>query len=483
MPLQLSVVHALLSLQTTVVPPPHTPLAQASLLVHTLPSSHGPLLAASTQPASASQLSAVHTLPSSQLSVPAPPLQVPAPQASPTLQALPSLHPAVLLTYTQPLAESQPSLVHGLPSTQVGPGPGTQLPLAQASLTVQLLPSSQAPVVAVLTQPVVVLHESLVQPLVSLQLSNVPGLQTPVLHTSFWLQALLSEHGATLLTNAQPLAGLQVSLVHGLPSLQVTAAPPAHAPVLQASPPVQALASSQVAPLLAKAQPVAALQLSLVHGLLSLHAWAGPGLHAPLAQASLLVHTLPSLQAALLLTLAQPLAGLQLSLVQALPSLHTTLAPAAHLPSAHLSPLVQALPSSQARVLLAVVQPLAGLQLSLVHRLPSSQVCAAPGTQTPALHASFWVHTLPSLHAAALAVATQPLAGLQLSVVHGLPSLQVTAVPDAQVPALHPSPLVQALLSSQAALLAAEAQPVVALQLSLVQAFLSSQLSAAPDLH
>ena len=52
-------------------------------------------------------------------------------------------------------------------------------------------------------------------------------------------------------------------------------------------------------------------------------------------------------------------------------------------------------------------QPLAGLQLSAVHRLPSSQLSAA------------WV---------------QPVNGLQVSMVHGLVSAQLSGVPGWQTP-------------------------------------------------
>ena len=66
------------------------------------------------------------------------------------------------------------------------------------------------------------------------------------------------------------------------------------------------------------------------------------------------------------------MAGSQLSVVHALLSLHTVAAPERHVPNAHTSPVVHALPSSQAFVLLAKTQPVAGLQLSVVQPLPSS---------------------------------------------------------------------------------------------------------------
>jgi len=54
-----------------------------------------------------------------------------------------------------------------------------------------------------------------------------------------------------LLTCSQPVAGLQLSSVHGLSSSQVTAAPPTHAPPEHASPTVQAFPSLQPAVLFA----------------------------------------------------------------------------------------------------------------------------------------------------------------------------------------------------------------------------------------
>jgi hypothetical protein len=74
----------------------------------------------------------------------------------------------------------------------------------------------------------------------------------------------------------------------------------------------------------------------------------------------------------------------------------------------------------------------------------------------PDLHAPFWqtspkVQPLPSSHGEVLLAKTHPLSASQLSVVHGLPSLQVVAAPALQLPLAHPSPLVQALPSLHAA--------------------------------
>src|SRR5207245_9819494 len=61
------------------------------------------------QPCTGLQLSAVHASLSLQLSG-APPVQVPPLHTSPVVQALPSLHGAVLFVWTHPVAESQESL-------------------------------------------------------------------------------------------------------------------------------------------------------------------------------------------------------------------------------------------------------------------------------------------------------------------------------------------------------------------------------------
>jgi len=72
------------------------------------------------------------------------------------------------------------------------------------------------------------------------------------------------------------------------------------------------------------------------------------------------------------------------------------------------------------------------------------------------LQRPFWqvstVHALPSfVHAVPFStfVCVQPVAGLQPSVVHGLPSLQPSGGPAVQLPDWHVSPFVHALSSSQ----------------------------------
>lgn len=96
--------------------------------------------------------------------------------------------------------------------------------------------------------------------------------------------------------------------------------------------------------------------------------------------------------------------------------------------------------------------PESALQLSIVQTLLSSQASGVP-THLPVLHASPEVHGKPSEHKAPSAMPFhwhKPVAGLQASVVHALPSAQLTAFPAKQLPALQVSPLVQPLPSLQA---------------------------------
>jgi hypothetical protein len=84
--------------------------------------------------------------------------------------------------------------------------------------------------------------------------------------------------------------------------------------------------------------------------------------------------------------------------------------------------------------------------------LPSLQSSAVPGLHAPLAQVSPLVHRLPSLQAPAFSpVCWQPSALSQLSVVHGLLSLQSSAPPPLQVPFLQVSATVQASPSSQAA--------------------------------
>jgi hypothetical protein len=80
--------------------------------------------------------------------------------------------------------------------------------------------------------------------------------------------------------------------------------------------------------------------------------------------------------------------------------------------------------------------PKTALQLSVVQTLPSLQVSGVPPVQTPAWQVSAPLQTVPSAHAVPFrtGVLAQPVAGLQLSEVQTLPSLQLSGVPVVQVP-------------------------------------------------
>jgi hypothetical protein len=156
------------------------------------------------------------------------------------------------------------------------------------------------------------------------------------------------------------------------------------------------------------------------------------------------------------------------------------------------SPVVQTLPSLHIVPAATGVfwQPVRMSQLSAVQGLPSSQLRADPGVQVPAMQASIPrvpVHALPSSQTAPSGkgvLAAQPVAGSHAgSIVHGLPSVQVRAMPGAQTPARHmsaPIAPVHALPSQLAGPSATGRllQPVTTSQLSVVQAFMSLQLSA-----
>jgi hypothetical protein len=120
-----------------------------------------------------------------------------------------------------------------------------------------------------------------------------------------------------------------------------------------------------------------------------------------------------------------------------------------------MSPVVHGFPSSQEMVLLTCTQPDAGLQLSFVQTLASSQLGAGPPTQTPFKQLSPVEQAFASLHAAVLFAWTQPVAGLQLSVVQALPSSQFGATPPLHVPPPQASPVVHAFPSLHAAVLLA----------------------------
>ncbi len=116
---------------------------------------------------------------------------------------------------------------------------------------------------------------------------------------------------------------------------------------------------------------------------------------------------------------------------------------------------MQALPSLQTELSATgpnTHAPVAGLQLSAVHALLSLQTLAVP-VQLPPLQKSDTVHKAPSLHALPSLTATythKPLVVLQASPVQALPSSHLIAAPP-HVPTLHASLWVHGFLSSHSA--------------------------------
>src|SRR5438132_7093496 len=122
------------------------------------------------------------------------------------------------------------------------PGVPTQTPSWHVSV-VQASPSLHGAVLLVWRQPPAPSQVSSVQGLLSSQFWVVVAVHVPPWHVSPIVQGLASSQGAALFTWMQPLTGSQPSSVQGLPSSQVTSAPPTQTPSWQVPPAVQALPS------------------------------------------------------------------------------------------------------------------------------------------------------------------------------------------------------------------------------------------------
>ena len=184
-----------------------------------------------------------------------------------------------------------------------------------------------------------------------------------------------------------PDLGSQASAVQELPSSQFGGGPPAHWPFRQTSPVVQALPSSQGAELSTWTHPDDGLQESSVQPFPSSQETAKP-VHRPSAlQVSARVQALPSSQAVSGAGVKTHWPLTHASMVQLLLSLQTTGEPM-HRPSLlHVSPRVQASPSSQVAPSSSSWRhcPVAESQESRVHWLPSSQSTGVPLQITPLL--------------------------------------------------------------------------------------------------
>ena len=175
----------------------------------------------------------------------------------------------------------------------------------------------------------------------------MPELQVPPPQTSWPLQTVASSHALVLLECSQPDAGLQLSVVQTLWSSQSSAVPELQVPPPQTSWPLQTVASSHALVLLECSQPDAGLQLSVVQTLWSSQSSAVPELQVPPPQTSWPLQTVASSHALVLLECAQPEAGLQLSVVQTLWSSQFKGVGPTHVPPEHASLVVHALPSLQ----------------------------------------------------------------------------------------------------------------------------------------
>jgi hypothetical protein len=288
---QLSVVHTFASSQARAVPAVQLPPWQVSVPLQTLPSLQAVPLSTGrfVQPVTGSQLSAVQTLASLQLSG-VPVVQVPAWHVSAPLQTLPSVQDEPFATgvLEHPKTGSHESVVQTFESLQLSAVPPVQEPLWQVSAPLQMLPSGHAVPLSTgaLLQPVTALQVSFVQTFESLQLSAVPPVQEPLWQVSSPLQTLLSVHvepfGRGVL--AQPVSALQLSVVQTLLSLQLSGEPAVQVPAWQVSSPLQTVPSAHGLPLATGfvKHPMIGSQLSVVQTLPSLQFSGVPAVQEPL---------------------------------------------------------------------------------------------------------------------------------------------------------------------------------------------------------
>ena len=394
------------------------------------------------QPSAGTQVSAVHGFLSSQL------MTGPATHEA-TLQLAPHLHVSGLVQrdlsashawpcrplpscWQAPLWASQLSTVQTFESSQFFLTPAIHALLTQASETVQASPSaSQLTVLAACWQPAMGEQLSVLQTFLSSQSTTAPPWHEPPRHASPLVQALPSSQGADEAMCWQPLAKSQESAVHGLLSSQAPAplAMPTQLPALQVSPSVHALLSSQPLALLACWQPSFMSQESSVQTLLSLQSTGVPP-QLPSLQPSPLVQAVPSSQAwpwALFCGTHCPVAKSQDAVWHCPAAWQVKGVPAVHCLPTHKSPTVQAFPSLQGALSLAVlVHPVAGWQASMVQGFASSHCLMGPEVQSPSTQESPSVHALPSASQApgALTCEHDFCETLQVSRLHGLASSQ-----------------------------------------------------------
>ncbi len=244
------------------------------------------------------------------------------------------------------------------------------MPATQVSFSVQTLASASHPgpvLTGLNTQlPLAGSQLSSVHVLPSLHGLGLPNWQAPLLHLSSTVQALPSSHLPALGVFRQPLPwGSQRSVVQGFLSSQSTGAPALHAPPAHPSPRGHGLASLQGVPAPAACWahlPVPGSHADVMQAEASVHVTmvAGSTAHFLVsAQRRMPSHGLLSLQSA--------------SVLQS----HTDLPPLQSPPLVQLSPSVQASPSSHGwPSLTACVQPSLAEQVSTVQGFLSSQLTA-----------------------------------------------------------------------------------------------------------
>src|SRR5260370_778956 len=113
------------------------------------------------------------------------------------------------------------------------------------------------------------------------------------------------------------------------------------------------------------------------------------------------------------------------------------------MPDWHISSPLHRLPSGHGVPSGATLcwQPAMGLQVSIEHGFPSLQLSAGPAVHAPVWHVSTPLPRFPSLHDVPFGTAAcwQPATGSHVSVVQTFLSSQLSAVPAVHTPALHVS--------------------------------------------
>lgn len=290
-------------------------------------------------------------------------------------------------------------------------------------------------------------------------------------------------------TLVQP-PGPQLSVVHGLPSSQLTGVPRQPTPPSLSRP--QRSTVVQVSPSLHPPSRETKthcwfvwLHESVEHGLLSLQMTPPVAVHCPVTQRSPVLHALPSSQFVVSGTFwkRQPTPASQESAVHGLLSSQASVLMEVQTPPTQRSPCVQAFESEQGTFERGIaVHPVEGLHESLVHALPSSQETALPW-QLPPRHRSLSVQAFESVQGVPSAfTTTQPVAGLHESVVQALPSLQVRAEPPPQPPSARQTSVTRQRSPELHELPVAGVfrQPEAAMHESVVQELPSLQLTMAP---